>query len=125
MFIFIEVKITFFRKPIPCFSDPSNLSEGQVLRRQVRISRRKKYRKCVSIALPKTTNLRELKTTWISKSRLQKLWDVTNQPDTDDEEDNDGDYSYANIEFDFNKNKNFHPPPGGSGGSLSSSRLVL
>ena len=67
--------------------------------------------------------MHELKAIWISKSQLQKLWDVTQEPDTEDEDDDNGDYGYPNVEFDFNKNKHFRPPPGGAGGSLSSSRL--
>ena len=112
----------FFRRPIPCFSDPTNLSEGRKLQRSLRVSKRKKYRKQINIALPKLTDTRELQTRWISRNRLEKLWAVTNQPDMEDEEEDDRTMIYPDYDFDWQRCHNFDPPPGGSAGSFTSNR---
>ena len=112
---------SIFRRPIPYFSDPTHLSEGQTLSRVVRRHRRKP-RKDVSIALPRPTNLRELQTKWISRNCLRKIWVLTNEPDTEEEDEEQFDTSGL-PDYDFGPGrKNFHPPPGGSSGSFASAR---
>ena len=110
--------VYLYRRPIPCYSDPTSLSAGSKLTRAASRKKKKALKK-ISVALPNLHNLKKLETRMVSTRRLERLWDVTNEPDSDAEEEEEFDWS---LYADFKDPSYRKQPPGGSSGSFVSSR---